>query len=143
MAGGTKIGITGLPGSGRTELLLTIVEMLQAEKVKVGGLITEPIFEEDKVIGFKMIRERFTSRVRLDEAGRRIDVSYVEGPFKYLDNHWVFEDHPVLEIYEVTFNSWGGKRIYAMLFVPKGAKKPLPAIVGSHPGTTGSGGSST
>ena len=48
----------------------------------------------DLVIGFKMIRERFTSRVRLDEAGRRIDVSYAEGPFKYLDNHWVFEDHP-------------------------------------------------
>jgi len=51
----------------------------------------------------------------------------------------VFEDHPVLEIYEVTFNSWGGKRIYAMLFVPKGAKRPLPAIVGSHPGTKGYG----
>jgi coenzyme Q-binding protein COQ10 len=48
----------------------------------------------DMVIGFKMIRERFTSRVRLNEAGRRIDVSYVEGPFKYLNNHWVFEDHP-------------------------------------------------
>ncbi|MDH3596430.1 MAG: type II toxin-antitoxin system RatA family toxin [Rhodospirillales bacterium] len=48
----------------------------------------------DMVIGFKMIRERFTSRVRLDEAGRCIDVSYVEGPFKYLNNHWVFEDHP-------------------------------------------------
>jgi len=48
----------------------------------------------DMVIGFKMIRERFTSRVRLDEAGRCIDVSCVEGPFKYLNNHWVFEDHP-------------------------------------------------
>ena len=48
----------------------------------------------DLVIGFKMIRERFTSRIRLDETGRRIDVAYVEGPFKYLNNHWVFEDHP-------------------------------------------------
>ena len=48
----------------------------------------------DLVIGFKMIRERFTSRVRLDPANRRIDVAYVEGPFRYLDNHWVFEDHP-------------------------------------------------
>ncbi|MFQ5776233.1 MAG: type II toxin-antitoxin system RatA family toxin [Kiloniellaceae bacterium] len=48
----------------------------------------------DLVIGFKMFRERFTSRVRLDEAGRRIDVAYAEGPFKYLNNHWVFEDHP-------------------------------------------------
>jgi coenzyme Q-binding protein COQ10 len=44
----------------------------------------------DLVIGFKMFRERFTSRVVLDRA-RRIDVSYTEGPFKYLDNHWLFE----------------------------------------------------
>ena len=48
----------------------------------------------DLVIGFRMIRERFTSRVGLDEAGRRIDVVYAEGPFKYLNNHWVFQDHP-------------------------------------------------
>ncbi len=48
----------------------------------------------DLVIGFKMLRERFTSRVTLDKAGRRIDVVYVEGPFKYLNNHWTFADHP-------------------------------------------------
>ena len=41
-----------------------------------------------------MFRERFTSRVRLDEIGRRIDVTYAEGPFRYLNNHWVFEPHP-------------------------------------------------
>ncbi|MBM3628285.1 MAG: type II toxin-antitoxin system RatA family toxin [Alphaproteobacteria bacterium] len=44
----------------------------------------------DLVIGFRMIRERFTSHVRLDRA-RRIDVRYADGPFKYLDNHWIFE----------------------------------------------------
>lgn len=48
----------------------------------------------DLVIGFKMIRERFTSRVRLDRAGRRIDVAYTDGPFRYLNNHWVFEETP-------------------------------------------------
>ena len=48
----------------------------------------------DLVIGFKMIRERFTSRVRLDDDGHRIDVTYTEGPFKYLNNHWIFEPHP-------------------------------------------------
>ena len=45
----------------------------------------------DLVIGFKMFRERFTSDVRLDRPGLRIDVSYSDGPFKYLNNHWVFE----------------------------------------------------
>lgn len=47
----------------------------------------------DMVIGFKMFRERFTSRVAYHPT-RRIDVSYEDGPFKYLQNHWEFEDHP-------------------------------------------------
>ncbi|MFM2042206.1 MAG: hypothetical protein RLY86_782 [Pseudomonadota bacterium] len=47
----------------------------------------------DLVIGFKMIRERFTSKVTLDEGGRRIHVEYVEGPFHYLNNHWNFLPH--------------------------------------------------
>src|SRR3546814_4851189 len=54
----------------------------------------ENLIVADLIIGFKMFRERFTSRVKPDPAGRRIDVTYAEGPFKYLENHWVFEDHP-------------------------------------------------
>ncbi len=48
------------------------------------------VFHADLVIGFKMVRERFTSRVALSD-GDRIDVSYTEGPFRYLNNHWIFE----------------------------------------------------
>jgi coenzyme Q-binding protein COQ10 len=47
----------------------------------------------DLVIGYKMIRERFTSRVALDRDGHRIDVAYADGPFKYLENHWIFRKH--------------------------------------------------
>lgn len=47
----------------------------------------------DLVIGFKVFRERYTSRVML-ERPRRIHVSYLEGPLKHLTNHWVFEPHP-------------------------------------------------
>jgi coenzyme Q-binding protein COQ10 len=43
----------------------------------------------DLIIGYRMIRERFTSRVVLDRA-KRIDVAYSEGPFRYLNNHWAF-----------------------------------------------------
>jgi coenzyme Q-binding protein COQ10 len=43
----------------------------------------------DLVIGFKMFRERFTSKVVLSPPGR-IDVEYAEGPFRYLRNHWTF-----------------------------------------------------
>mgnify|MGYP001793464242 FL=1 len=48
----------------------------------------------DLIIGFKMFRERFTSRVTPRPDDQRIDVTYAEGPFKYLENHWVFEEHP-------------------------------------------------
>jgi coenzyme Q-binding protein COQ10 len=51
----------------------------------------------DLVIGFKMVRERFTSRVDLypdDPEAPRIHVEYVEGPFRYLNNTWKFLDHP-------------------------------------------------
>jgi coenzyme Q-binding protein COQ10 len=44
----------------------------------------------DLLIGYRMVRERFTSRIVLDRPGH-IDVSYSEGPFRYLDNHWEFE----------------------------------------------------
>jgi len=50
----------------------------------------------DLVVGFKMVRERFTSRVILhDEVEQhlRIDVTYVDGPFRYLNNHWLFLPH--------------------------------------------------
>lgn len=47
----------------------------------------------DLMIGFKMVRERFTSRVTLDRPNR-VDVTYTEGPFRYLNNHWIFEPTP-------------------------------------------------
>ena len=47
----------------------------------------------DLIIGFKVFRERFTSRVVLDPP-RKIDVTYAEGPFRYLDNHWTFTPVP-------------------------------------------------
>lgn len=43
----------------------------------------------DVLVGFKMIRERYTSRVTLDRPGR-IDVHYETGPFKHLENQWQF-----------------------------------------------------
>jgi coenzyme Q-binding protein COQ10 len=47
------------------------------------------VITADLLIGFRMVRERFTSRVVLDRPDQ-IDVSYAEGPFRYLDNHWQF-----------------------------------------------------
>ncbi|WP_298357090.1 type II toxin-antitoxin system RatA family toxin [Rhodoblastus sp.] len=43
-------------------------------------------------VGYKAIRERFTSRVTLDRTDRRINVEYVDGPFSHLENVWRFGD---------------------------------------------------
>lgn len=48
----------------------------------------------DLIIGFKGIRESFTSRVTLDTAAMRIYVAYLDGPFRYLNNHWIFNEMP-------------------------------------------------
>ena len=63
----------------------------------VGARITsrqENEIAADLVIGFRMFRERFTSLVKLDRPGLRIDVTYTDGPFRYLNNHWIFERVP-------------------------------------------------
>ena len=45
----------------------------------------------DMTVGYKAIRETFTSQVHLKPAENRIEVKYIDGPFKYLSNVWSFE----------------------------------------------------
>ncbi|MCF4164640.1 type II toxin-antitoxin system RatA family toxin [Zavarzinia compransoris] len=47
----------------------------------------------DLMIGYKAFRERFTSAVSLNPPDE-IDVSFTEGPFSYLKNHWRFLPTP-------------------------------------------------
>jgi coenzyme Q-binding protein COQ10 len=54
----------------------------------------EDMLLADLMIGFKMVREKFTSKVWLYRAERRIDVEYINGPFRQLKNHWTFVDEP-------------------------------------------------
>ena len=44
-------------------------------------------------VGFAIIHERFSTRVRLDEPALDIDVELISGPFRRLDNRWRFKDH--------------------------------------------------
>lgn len=44
----------------------------------------------DMTVGYKAIRETFTSRVTLDKANNKILVEYVDGPFSHMENRWVF-----------------------------------------------------
>lgn len=46
----------------------------------------------DMEVGYKAIRERFTSRVTLDRPNLKILVEYIDGPFSRLENRWTFRD---------------------------------------------------
>ncbi|MEN0074246.1 MAG: type II toxin-antitoxin system RatA family toxin [Paracraurococcus sp.] len=47
----------------------------------------------DLTIGFKMFRETFRSEVLLERPDH-VHVRYLNGPFRYLNNHWRFRPHP-------------------------------------------------
>ncbi len=44
----------------------------------------------DMDVGYRAIRETFTSRVTLDRQKLEILVEYVDGPFRHLENRWTF-----------------------------------------------------
>ncbi len=56
-----KIGITGLPGAGKTHALRRVVDMLEKEGIKVGGMITEAIEEKGQKVGF-MVQDLLTKK---------------------------------------------------------------------------------
>jgi coenzyme Q-binding protein COQ10 len=48
----------------------------------------------DMIVAYKVFRERFRSRVKLDPRSKRIEAAYVDGPFRNLENRWRFTDKP-------------------------------------------------
>ena len=49
------------------------------------------ILVADMTVGYKALRETFTSQVVLKPAENIIDVRYIDGPFRFLQNRWRFE----------------------------------------------------
>lgn len=47
----------------------------------------------DMLVGFKALREKFTSKVAKERPGE-LRVHYVDGPLRDLDNHWRFDPLP-------------------------------------------------
>jgi len=64
--------------------------------LKVRRRIEEPegveILIADMSVSYKVVHERFVSRVTLDRPSLQILVEYLEGPFSHLENRWTF--HP-------------------------------------------------
>lgn len=50
---------------------------------------TDDYFLADLIIGYKLIREKFGSKVMLDQANE-VRVEYLSGPMRYLSNKWQF-----------------------------------------------------
>ncbi len=51
------------------------------------------VFYADLVIGYKMFRETFTSKVTALRPDH-IHIEYIRGPMKHLSNHWRFIEEP-------------------------------------------------
>lgn len=46
----------------------------------------------DLAIGYKMLRETYTSRIELRDPPLQVTVHQAKGPFRHLFNQWTFED---------------------------------------------------
>lgn len=78
------------------------------------------VFYADLVIAFKVFRERFESKVTLHPK-QQIDVEYIQGPFRYLNNHWRFETgsdgHCIVDFYvDFEFRSRILQNLIGLLF---------------------------
>jgi coenzyme Q-binding protein COQ10 len=58
---------------------------------RINSRESDAVFYADLVVGYKMIRERFSSKVMLED-GRSIKIEYLKGPLKHLKNHWRFNE---------------------------------------------------
>ena len=54
---------------------------------------TPESFISEVTVGYKFIKESYSCRVNLTPHSR-IDIDYLSGPFRHLNNHWLFNSHP-------------------------------------------------
>ncbi|WP_428409654.1 type II toxin-antitoxin system RatA family toxin [Hyphococcus sp.] len=53
---------------------------------------SENALTADMVVAYSVFREHFRTRVTMDRVNKSIDVAYVNGPFRNLENRWRFTD---------------------------------------------------
>jgi len=74
---------------------LPLCEALTVRRRERAGVLD--VLIADMTVGYKAIRETFTSRVELDRVRSEVAVAGVSGamgPFRRLENHWRFADAP-------------------------------------------------
>jgi coenzyme Q-binding protein COQ10 len=63
------------------------------ERLTVRGRKSEgdcEILVADMAIGYRLVRETFTSKVTVNHKALAIDAGYLDGPFRFMENHWTF-----------------------------------------------------
>src|SRR3954471_8431745 len=64
------------------------------ERLTVRGRRTEgdrEILVADMAVGYRMVRETFTSKVIINRKALKIRADYLDGPFRTMENSWTFK----------------------------------------------------
>lgn len=67
-------------------------EMLQVRGRRMEA--EREVLVADMTVGYKLLRENFTSKVTLDRLSLEIRADYLDGPFRALENSWSFKPLP-------------------------------------------------
>ena len=120
MITGTKIGLTGQPGIGKTGVFVKVCKILEKEGKRVGGMITEEVMDGNMVVGWKCIdwttgeegvyaHKDMESNVVIEEMGLDLDILEKIGVNALI---WAFENADIIVIDEV-----GKKEVESPVFV--------------------------
>jgi coenzyme Q-binding protein COQ10 len=71
---------------------LPLCEGLVVREREPGGIAG--VLIADMTVGYKAIRETFRTRVQLQPDAGRILANYIDGPFRHLENRWLFRPAP-------------------------------------------------
>ena len=98
---------------------LPLCEALQVTRRETVG--DKEILIATMQVGYKLIRESFTTKVTLDAPTRTIFVEYLDGPFSHLENRWRFiprgDGGSDIDFYiAYSFRSWMFERLMGALF---------------------------
>ena len=70
---------------------LPLCESLRVLRRQPGATEGTEVLVAEMGVGYKAIRERFTTRVGLDRQNLKITAEYIDGPFRHLENRWAFK----------------------------------------------------
>jgi coenzyme Q-binding protein COQ10 len=72
---------------------LPLCESLRVLRRMPGAGEGQEVLVAEMGVGYKAIRERFTTRVSLDRPALKIVAEYIDGPFRHLENRWSFREN--------------------------------------------------